>query len=66
MTTDAVNSVAIIGAGTMGPGMAAVFATHGYETALMDIKPDVLENAKEQDTRLMQAHLQRPASRVCL
>ncbi len=46
MTTDRVNSVAIIGAGTMGPGMAVVFAVHGYETRLMDISEEVLERAK--------------------
>ena len=43
---DGINKVAIIGAGTMGPGMAAVFAAHSYETRLMDIKPDVLEKAR--------------------
>ncbi|GJM39727.1 MAG: 3-hydroxybutyryl-CoA dehydrogenase [Ardenticatenaceae bacterium] len=46
MTTNRVNSVAIIGAGTMGPGMAVVCAVHGYETRLMDINKDVLERAK--------------------
>ncbi|MCB9450204.1 MAG: 3-hydroxyacyl-CoA dehydrogenase family protein [Anaerolineaceae bacterium] len=39
-------SVAIIGAGTMGPGMAAVFATHDYDTRLMDISETVMEKAK--------------------
>lgn len=46
MTTLKTKSVAIIGAGTMGPGMAAVFATHGYDTRLMDISEPVLEKAK--------------------
>ncbi len=39
-------TVAVIGAGTMGPGMAATFARHGYETRLFDVKPEQLEKAK--------------------
>ena len=46
MTTDAVTTVAVVGAGTMGPGMSAVFASHGFDVRLADIKPDVLERAK--------------------
>ena len=38
--------VAVIGSGTMGPGMAATFARQGYETSLFDIKPEQLEKAK--------------------
>ena len=30
----------------MGPGMAVVFAVHGYETRLMDINAEILERAK--------------------
>ncbi len=46
MTTEKVKTVALIGAGTMGPGMAVVFATHGYKARLMDISADILEKAK--------------------
>lgn len=38
--------VAVIGSGTMGPGMAATFARHGFDTTLFDIKPEQLEKAK--------------------
>jgi len=38
--------VAVIGSGTMGPGMAATFARQGFETTLFDIKPEQLEKAK--------------------
>lgn len=31
MTGDSIHTVAVVGAGTMGPGMAAVFANHGME-----------------------------------
>jgi 3-hydroxyacyl-CoA dehydrogenase len=41
-----VKTVAVIGAGTMGPGMAATFARHGFETRLFDVKPEQLEKAK--------------------
>ncbi len=43
--TDA-RKVAVIGSGTMGPGMAATFARKGFETTLFDIKPEQLEKAK--------------------
>ncbi len=35
--------VAVVGAGTMGNGIAHVFAQHGWETALIDIAPGLLE-----------------------
>ena len=38
--------VAVIGSGTMGPGMAATFARQGFDTTLFDIKPEQLEKAK--------------------
>ena len=37
---------AVIGAGTMGPGMAAVLARAGAEVRLYDISDEVLERAK--------------------
>ena len=37
---------AIIGTGTMGPGMGAVLARAGIETALYDVSADALERAK--------------------
>jgi len=46
MDGDAIRTVAVIGAGTMGPGMTAVFAGHGFDVRLTDVKPDVLERAK--------------------
>ncbi len=41
------DKVAVIGAGTMGPGMAVVFASRGFEVSLMDIDPRVLERARQ-------------------
>lgn len=44
--TEKTNRVAVVGAGTMGPGIAATFAVHGYDTRLMDTDPEALERAK--------------------
>jgi len=46
MTGDEIKTVAVVGAGTMGPGMAATFARHGFTTRLFDIKPEQIEKAK--------------------
>ncbi len=40
-----IQRVAVIGAGTMGNGIAHVFALHGYEVYLVDISKDSLELA---------------------
>jgi len=40
-----VNRVAVIGAGTMGNGIAHVFAQHGWDTLLVDVAADALERA---------------------
>jgi 3-hydroxyacyl-CoA dehydrogenase len=37
---------AVVGAGTMGPGMAAVLARAGSDVTLNDISPEVLERAR--------------------
>lgn len=38
-------SISVIGSGTMGNGIAHVFAQHGYEVSLVDIKAEFLEKA---------------------
>jgi 3-hydroxyacyl-CoA dehydrogenase len=42
----ALRRAAVIGTGTMGPGMGAVLARTGIETALYDISAEALERAK--------------------
>ena len=42
----AVRRAAVIGTGTMGPGMGAVLARAGIETALYDVSPEALERAR--------------------
>jgi 3-hydroxybutyryl-CoA dehydrogenase len=42
---DDVKKVAVFGAGTMGPGLAQMFAAAGYEVALYSRKAETLEKA---------------------
>lgn len=46
MGIEDIKNVAVVGAGTMGPGMAATFARYGFKTTLFDIKPEQIEKAK--------------------
>ena len=39
------SKVAVVGAGTMGNGIAHVFAQHGWDTALIDVSEDALDRA---------------------
>ena len=39
------SKVAVVGAGTMGNGIAHVFAQHGWDTALIDVSQDALTRA---------------------
>jgi len=45
MMTTEIRKVTVAGAGTMGPGIAATFASHGYDTTLTDIQADALDRA---------------------
>jgi 3-hydroxybutyryl-CoA dehydrogenase len=42
-----VSKVAVVGAGTMGNGIAHVFAQHGWDTALIDVSGDALARGVE-------------------
>ncbi len=39
--------VAVVGAGTMGNGIAHVFAQHGWDTLLVDVSRDALDRARQ-------------------
>ena len=41
-----IRNVVVVGAGTMGPGIAATFARHGYVTTLSDIDPKQIDKAR--------------------
>jgi len=40
-----VSYVTVVGAGTMGNGIAHVFAQHGWDTVLVDVSPEALDRA---------------------
>lgn len=46
MSTIEIHKVVVVGAGTMGPGIAATFASHDLEVVLVDIQPEIIEKAK--------------------
>ena len=39
----AITNIAVIGAGTMGNGIAQVFAHHGYTVTMIDVKREFLD-----------------------
>ena len=47
MSIDAIRTVAVLGAGTMGNGIAHVFARCGYTVILRDVQPDFLARARD-------------------
>ena len=49
-----IKKVAIIGAGTMGLGIAQVFAQKGYATFLFDLNEAILEKAKKEKQKQQQ------------
>ena len=45
MTVENITNVVVVGAGTMGPGIAVTFARHGYVTTLSDIDAQQIAKA---------------------
>jgi 3-hydroxybutyryl-CoA dehydrogenase len=41
----AISSVSVVGAGTMGNGIAHVFAQHGFQVVLIDLRQELLDRA---------------------
>lgn len=52
-----IESVAIVGAGTMGNGIAHVFALHQFRTVLVDISQDQLNRAHQTITKNLERQL---------
>jgi len=48
MRIDEIETIAVIGAGTMGHGIAELAALSGYEVRLYDISPELAQKGKEQ------------------
>ncbi len=47
MQIEDIKNVGVVGAGTMGHGIAQVFATAGYEVTLRDVEEDILDRARK-------------------
>ena len=56
-----VTSVGIVGAGTMGSGIAAAFLAAGFPVTLVDLKPELLDAARERVAGFL-AKTARPAA----
>ena len=53
--------VAVVGAGTMGNGIAHVFAQHGWDTALVDVSRPALERALDTIRRNLERQVKKGA-----
>ena len=51
-----IERVCIIGAGTMGSGIAQLVATHGYTVNLVDLSEDILRDAKNSIEKNLERH----------
>lgn len=59
-----VDRIGVVGAGTMGSGVAQLFAEHGHEVVLVDIAEHALESARTGiDTSVRLTPLVRPGTR---
>ncbi len=50
-----IKKIGIAGSGTMGQGIAQVFAQAGYDVVLYDIQPEALDKARQHITSALQA-----------
>ena len=49
MSLETIRTVAVLGAGTMGNGIAHVFARSGYKVILRDVEQRYLDRARDDD-----------------
>lgn len=59
MDFSGIKRVAIVGSGTMGLGIAQMFASKGFETLLFDIREEALEKAKGQIAKNLDGAIKR-------
>jgi 3-hydroxybutyryl-CoA dehydrogenase len=59
LNSDAVRTVAVLGAGTMGNGIAHVFARYGYGVILRDIEQRFLDRALETISKNLDREIKR-------
>ncbi|MBW3629392.1 MAG: 3-hydroxybutyryl-CoA dehydrogenase [Gemmatimonadetes bacterium] len=56
-----IETVAVIGAGTMGNGIVHVFAQHGYAVTMIDVRDDLLESARATIAKNMDRQINKGA-----
>ena len=56
-----IKHISVVGAGTMGNGIAQVAATSGYQVTLMDVVPEQLERAKANIAKSVEKLLSKQA-----
>jgi len=54
MTAEQIRKVLVVGAGTMGQQIALVCAWHGYQVALYDLRPEILDESVARTRALSQ------------
>lgn len=59
MTTDSIRTVAVLGAGTMGNGIAHVFARCGYNVILRDVETSYLDRARETIAKNLEREIKK-------
>src|SRR5215216_6722182 len=56
-----IQKVAVIGAGTMGNGIVHLFAQHGYEVTMIDVREEALESARATIAKNMDRQINKGA-----
>ena len=60
-----IQNISVIGAGTMGNGIAHVFAQSGFKVSLVDVNPSQLQRALDTINKNLDVNLQRaPLPRI--
>jgi 3-hydroxybutyryl-CoA dehydrogenase len=59
MTIENIKRIAVIGAGTMGQGIAQVCALAGYTVMLYDIQPELIRTAISTIRKTLESHVER-------
>src|ERR1700694_226926 len=59
MTLEAIRTVAVLGAGTMGNGIAHVFARRGYSVILRDVEKGFLDRALDTISKNLDRELRK-------
>ncbi len=53
------STIAVIGSGTMGNGIAHVFAQHGHDVAVIDVNAEALERARDTIARNLERQVKK-------